>query len=289
MDCIVRFVHYSAHEFFKRERETRFARAQQSISTTCVNILCLHNLEEPEPPLDVEHLPFTDYAAEYLHKHFESTRHLIYPKEFSSQLRKLLQSPAKRRFYYFLLQKSQRYPVPSRDLTPGARYRDRDIKSIQVSSLHLAVFLGCLAHVKESIEIDSNVNELDGCGESPLVISIKRNFGDIASLLLDKGAVVDLSTREGHMVLLYLAEKDHHEAVDKILKELQPSRIELSLTALGVILLSPLLFVLVLRLMLGRPDLFKNFGQVQPTLQEKTSASASQPGVWPGYASRLGR
>ncbi|KAF9630477.1 Ankyrin repeat protein [Lasiodiplodia theobromae] len=258
MDDIVRFVHYSAQSFFVQRKESEFGASRLDIPLACAKYLCMDVLEQPVDSKDseesIEHrpnseklesYPFAEYAAEYLHKHFQLVRNdndrTEKHVELNRYIRRLVNEEPKRNFYCNLLRDLQAYYTHS--VVLEGRYSQSG--RVDATPLHLAVFLGSCHLVRSLLDRpNSNVNELDGSEQTPLVIAFKRDFGDIAEILLDHGATVDLSTKQGHVLLLYAAQRNHEKAVEKILRGLKQTELPWSLFDLGVLLVAPLILIL---------------------------------------------
>jgi ankyrin repeat protein len=276
-DDYVRFVHYSAEDYFRQRKESHFGNSRIEIPLACAKYLCMDVLKKPVRSTDseesIEHrahseqlqaYPFAQYAAEHLHTHFKLVRNkndrTEKQVELDQYIHQLVSEEPTREFYCRLLQDLQAYYTRSTVLEGDYSYGEVD-----ATPLHLAVFLGRCDLVRSLLDRPStNANEIDGYKQTPLVVAFKKDFGDIAEILLDHGATVDLSTRQGHVLLEYAAQRDYKKAVGKILatvKQTEQTQHLWSLFDLGVLLCSPLILILCL---LGKM-LMKSDGWVIPT------------------------
>ncbi|PYH75446.1 ankyrin [Aspergillus uvarum CBS 121591] len=287
-DSIVRFVHYSAQDFFRENKDSLFQSATETesvhlkISHCCVQYLnhsapletqAVEPLNQPDDAVvlnsaypddsiqaynsdysadfdDSETFsgvnsshPFAKYAAEFLHEHLNLVPPAANIESVISSLEDLLENTVKRKFYYALLQRVDCYPIKSRYLDRGSRRRSN--RRSPITPLHLAVYTGCLQLIKRYID-GPDINQLDNYGQSPLIVALKRNRSDVVEILLSKGALVDLSTRSGHMVLLYVAQHDFKRATNIILNSMPAQKIKSSFADLVVILGLPLILLIAL-------------------------------------------
>ncbi|GAW23963.1 hypothetical protein ANO14919_135420 [Xylariales sp. No.14919] len=278
-DDVVRFIHYSAEQFFKDRKGREYPEFTREIPLSCAKYLCMISperqgalrgadqfIEDRTMSEKLELFSFASYAANYLHEHFQSVRHQS-DTDLYSAIDDLINNEAKRNFYYRLLDQSNSYFTRSALLDKGEshernfsfrgqRYMDSDADESDEDepqdrtddpnshSLHLATFLGHAELVKRLIERGSVTSELDTYSQDPLTIALKRDFGDIAEVLLDNGALVDLSQQRGHVVLLYAAQRNFESAVEKILGREKENEYIGSFIDLIILLISPLLLLL---------------------------------------------
>lgn len=217
--------------------------------------------------------PFLEYSSSYLHRHYRNIRELaidfltyggksktsgksseISHQQLVSLIRSFLEG-GHSITYSRVLNAQGLYFRPSDFLDGnGSRYRWRSrwssrfhSRSLPIPPLHLAVFLGCTSLVEQFISSDSDldIDAKDEFQQSALVISFKQSFGDIASILLHRGANVDLNTKRGLYLLLFAAQKDHKQAVGRILTRFD-GKVQLSWADLFIFLLSPVLLLLYL-------------------------------------------
>lgn len=92
-----------------------------------------------------------------------------------------------------------------------------------ITPLHLAAFLGWPALVDHLTEPSSgesaNLNVVDTYGRTPLMIAVSEGHWGFISALLEHGATLDLQSREGHSVLLYMAERDQRGVILKMITD----------------------------------------------------------------------
>ncbi|KAL1383251.1 ankyrin repeat protein [Phyllosticta capitalensis] len=227
LDGMLRYVHYSAQDFFKQRRRHYFPDFETRIAIACANYLCRTELgqrNDSEGFLEsdqsvarkLKRFPFARYAGEYLHRHYRKVRNGSSDLHPTEKILDLIDRNSSRKFYCKLLSMFDLYYSGTKILDK-IKKKDQRTKDHPLPILHLAVFLGSAEKVKNLIDEGHNLNELDPYEQSALDVALNNGLDDIAGILLDGGTKIDLGSRRGHEILLYAAEKDYEKAVEKII------------------------------------------------------------------------
>ncbi|KAJ2993973.1 hypothetical protein NUW58_g1677 [Xylaria curta] len=207
---IIRLVHYTTHEYFRRTQSCWFPDAQSSILTTCIAYLSFHEFANGYAKTDREfeerlesHL-FYDYAARNWGYH-------SYGVSDSQDIVSFFRKPAQ-------------VEASSQVLMTGPRDGMRGYSQWapkQVTGLHLAVLFG-LSEVVATLPKDLEVDAEDSHGRTPLSWAAENGHEAIVKLLLDKeGVDPDSKDEDGQTPLawarLLWAVERGHEAVVKLL------------------------------------------------------------------------
>ncbi|KAK8202736.1 hypothetical protein IWZ01DRAFT_515263 [Phyllosticta capitalensis] len=234
LDDTVRYVHYSAQDFFKQRRGHYFPDFETRIALSCASYLCRKELgqhDDSEKLLEsdqvvsrkLENFPFARYAGENLHRHYRQVRNDSSDLHLTEKILDLLDKHSSRKFYCRLVLMFELYcsgPNKSgfnreikRQFPPSLPPKDH-----LLPILHLAVFLGSAEKVRNLIDEGCNLNEKVGPYEmSAIDVAFFYRLDDIADILLDAGVKIDLFSSFGHESLLQVAQKDYEKAVEKII------------------------------------------------------------------------
>ncbi|KAL6858414.1 hypothetical protein J3F83DRAFT_357808 [Trichoderma novae-zelandiae] len=231
LDGIVRYVHYSAQDYFHRIRTERFPSFDKQITIACAKYLSIPEIQQLIKPNTVRNsslsglrtpgdYPFLKYAGQYLHTHHRSVQATLQEgedTELVEVIRELVASEASRTLYSCLVFSLNVYDTSSTvldDANQNAKRRPRT----PLEPFHVAVFLGSSQLVSSLIDEDGAVvDALDPYHQSALIVAIKSGLDEIASILLGNGAKVDLSTKKGHVILLYAMERDYKKMVQQVI------------------------------------------------------------------------
>ncbi|KAL7628729.1 hypothetical protein AAE478_000244 [Parahypoxylon ruwenzoriense] len=125
-DDVVRFVHYSAENFFKDKKERDFHEFLTEIPMACAKYLWMISserqsalegieqlIEHGSVSEEVQYFPFASYATEYLDKHLQTVRPAPDEDPFSAIYARI-DDKEQRNFYSKLLCQSKSYYSPSR-------------------------------------------------------------------------------------------------------------------------------------------------------------------------------
>lgn len=90
--------------------------------------------------------------------------------------------------------------------------------TMKVTGLHIAAMFGLTAVVKALLERGYDINAQDGDGNSVLAIAIQSDNEEMAKLLADAGAFINLLEKSDQAMLVIAAEKDYKNLADRILQ-----------------------------------------------------------------------
>ncbi|OJD29624.1 ankyrin-1 isoform x1 [Diplodia corticola] len=230
LDQMVRFVHYSAHDYFQTIKSKEFPDFESRVTLACARYFYMASLQQPREDngssgtdnttVDVlDELPLARYAGEHLHRHCRRVSITSDDSDLSKAVHTLVHNKASREFYSRLLFEFKTYYSKSSILDGNdRRWSDFDTPGAPLGLLHMAVFLGCTALVEEMVKDGiADVNAIDPYEQSALIVALKNGLDDVAGVLLDSGASVDLLSKRGHVALLYAAERDYTKAVEKMI------------------------------------------------------------------------
>ncbi|OTA03559.1 hypothetical protein A9Z42_0040430 [Trichoderma parareesei] len=194
LDGIVRYVHYSAQDYFYRIRAERFPNFDRQITIACARYLSISETQQlvktqtwRKPSLrsakEPGEYPFLKYAGQHLHTHHRRVQTSTGVQEGEdTDLVEVIRD--------FVTTENKQRNAKKRPWT-------------LLQPLHVAVFLGSAQLVSSLIVEDGAVvNALDPYHKSPLDVAIKSGLDDVASILIGHGAKVDLSRKKGHVILL---------------------------------------------------------------------------------------
>ncbi|KAK7511260.1 uncharacterized protein IWZ02DRAFT_494485 [Phyllosticta citriasiana] len=224
-DKRVHFLHYSTQEYLDKNKTKLFPDFENHIVISCAQYLCRAELEQQA--VDIEDLieeglsfnnrlycfPFAQYSGNELHVHCHNIRNHCRDPQVSKAINTLLQRKPSRALYDELHDFGDYYKF-STALDPEEL--DASRKSMPV--LHLAVFLGFVEPVKELVGRGLDVNERDWIDQTAFTLALKHGFDDVACVLLDFGAAVDLPLDKGYRILRYALAKNCTQAVQKIVE-----------------------------------------------------------------------
>ncbi|KAI0387576.1 hypothetical protein F5Y04DRAFT_286680 [Hypomontagnella monticulosa] len=99
-------------------------------------------------------------------------------------------------------------PASSRDITP----------------MHLAAFLGWPPIVTEFLktaETVAQINTIVPWDRTPLMMAVNAGHWDVVPLLLEHGALVDLTSAEGPYMLLHASQESRRDVIESLIKSLR--------------------------------------------------------------------
>ncbi|CAD6452024.1 d3f9d0ed-282c-4192-9c77-9b2d3a97da13 [Sclerotinia trifoliorum] len=295
IDRDVRFVHRSAHEYFEKMKTHIFPDFDYQMALACTKYLTLCATSDPgdfkirrrftdqidkrkeiERPITekLKDFPFAVYAGKNLHLHIHRARHLLEESslpgtnnKLSEWIQQLVHKTPSRQLYSCLLHQFEAYYSKS-DVLDDYNVSIVSNRTTTLGIIHMAAFLGSKRLVEKAIK-SIDVNDIDCHGQSALVVAFKNNLDDIAEILLDHGATVNLLTRKGHALLLFAAERNYSKVVEKIVVNVPNDGSDglLKIFGLVLILVGTLLELLVQALNLQAP---KNIEPVKPETRDGT-------------------
>ncbi|TGO30135.1 hypothetical protein BPAE_0007g00080 [Botrytis paeoniae] len=260
IDNDVRFVHRSVQEYFEKKKMQKFPDFEYQIALACAKYLTICAAGRPNNPqiqseledqddsteeiyqfvtAKLKDFPFSAYASKYLHLHIHRFRAISHvpspPASLNALIQQLLNETTSRQLYSYLLHWFKTYYSKSEILDDQNEFTVSDLTTT-LDILHVATFLGSVQLVEDAIK-SNDIKGLDSYGQSALVVAFKNDLDDIAEILLDHGATVDLSTRKGHALLLYAAEKNYFKIVEKIVGNLPDDGSSGFLKILGLVMI----------------------------------------------------
>lgn len=218
-DNMVQYVHYSAKDYFNNTKQEEFPNFDKEITIACAKYLTMSKIHSfISNSKRLKELPFTKYAAQYLHWHHRRIQNLQNDEDVLEVIRTLVMSEPSRILYSQLIFRLKVYDTGSIVLDGVKSHRNsrrHQTKSLQ--PLHAAVFLGHPELVNSLIEDGEDINAPDPYNQSALIIAIQNGLDLVASVLITHGARVDLSIKKGHFILLYAMERDYSAMIRQVI------------------------------------------------------------------------
>ncbi|CZR65340.1 related to nucleoside phosphorylase [Phialocephala subalpina] len=205
---IIRLVHYTTQEYFRRTRKRWFPKAESEITTICVTYLLFTIFESGFCETDkafegrLWSNPLYDYASHNWGHHARAV--LAEVEQLRQLVLKLLESEHKVSGCSQAMMASGSYPGYSQRVPE------------QMTGLHLVAYFGVDKAVQFLISSDSPDPE-DSYGRTPLSWAAENGHEAVVKLLLDKGAEPETKDTEYGQTPLSWAAENGHEAVVKLL------------------------------------------------------------------------
>ncbi|KAI9878016.1 MAG: hypothetical protein M1830_002174, partial [Pleopsidium flavum] len=205
---IIRLVHYTAQEYFERNRESRFPHAQVSIAATCLTFLSFDEFEKgdcyshDELERFPENKPFYEYAAQYWGHHARGE----VEKTCKEMAVEFFQNGAK------VLCATQHLCFDRSIYTGFSHFPRRDF-----SGVHMSSYFGLTEIINYLLENGSEADSTDEHGRRPLSYAASNGHHTVVKLLLKREDVV-VNTQDifGETSVL-LAAREGHESVMRLL------------------------------------------------------------------------
>jgi ankyrin repeat protein len=209
---IIRLIHYTTQEYFKRTRKYWFPNAEADITTTCITYLSFSVFESGFCQTDNEFEerlrsnPLYHYAARNWGHHARSST-LISSDGVMEFLHKKAQVEA-----------STQALIAIKPFTGHSEYSQEFPR--QVTGLHLTAYFGLQEAANVLLATGKvDVDAKDNRGRTPLWWAAKSGHEAVVKLLLDTGKVdADSKDKDGQTPLWWAA-ANGHEAVVKLLLE----------------------------------------------------------------------
>lgn len=200
----VRFIHYTAQEYFERAHHHQFSSAQEYLATTCITYLSFSTFASgPLPGLQKRlENALLDYASVHWGNHVRECRN---------------QDPAIRTTVTrFLTRKSNVCcSIQSSRRWVSSSLSDLGVPT-DVSDLHVAASFGLEWLVEERLQQGASVDSRDSYGQTPLHQASANGHINITKRLLESGANPISRDRDGFDAIR-LAVSAGHESVTRFL------------------------------------------------------------------------
>ncbi|KAI0509002.1 hypothetical protein F5B22DRAFT_376084 [Xylaria bambusicola] len=211
---VVRLVHYTTQEYFERERNSIFPKANSLIAQTCLTYLCYDTFgsggcdTEEELRSRLRAYPLYDFASHYwgIHALLASDYQFCYKLlSVISKVQACRQAMLFRVYDGYVFEPYPNLQPKGLDYTnyqPKGFY-DKYVKAKGFTGLHLAAIFGL--HKATPMLLDFyDVNAFDRNGNTPLFYAIENNHLPMVEALCNNGGVVE-STVDGKTLLTYAA------------------------------------------------------------------------------------
>jgi ankyrin repeat protein len=205
---IVRLVHYTTQEYFKRTQDQWFPNAENDIIAICVTYLSFSVFESGFCQTDDEFEerlgsnPLYDYAARNWGYHARTAS-----AEVESLIIRLLESGTKVSSSSQAMMASREYISPYSQRVPR-----------RMTGVHLAAYFGRVETTMALLKNRHDLDSKDTYGRTPLSWAAKSGHEAVVKLLLEEGAELETKDDDGQTPLSWAAESGH-EAVVKLLLE----------------------------------------------------------------------
>ena len=203
---IIRLVHYTAQEYFKRAQIRWLPYAQSEITNICATYLSFQAFEHEIYQNDSEFekrlalYPLYNYTSHHWGDH-------AYEVPDYDKIREFLTIQSKVNAYNQGLLTEQRW---SHDSGYSQRVPE------QMTELHLAAIFGLLKIIIILLD-NQDPNQSNKNGQTTLSYAAEHGHEAVVRLLLDKGADIEAVDREGRMTALLYTTKHGHEVVARLL------------------------------------------------------------------------
>jgi ankyrin repeat protein len=206
---VVRFSHYSVHEYFKATSQQWFPHVKFELAKTCLAYLRLEELHierylsSEDLGEDTKSYPFLNYAAHYWGYHVKEG----YRIQLDKYIMEILQDSSKATLIARILDnddvRSKRKPY----MFPCGNI-----------SLQLSSRFGTLEIVNLLLQEGHEVSGVDSIGRTALHWAARGGFGQVVNLLLQFGADHDAPTIDGRTPLHWAAKHGHAEVVRELIR-----------------------------------------------------------------------
>ena len=244
----VNLVHHTAKRHFEGIRTEKFPGFHAVITMSCATYLSLPQLKDMSLTKMMGKFPLVCYAAQYMGEHARQSPEDALESAVLRAICQLLAHPDKRRSLLSLLDgltlskggKMQAVQINDDDGSSSAsawESGDEDSTLFEVppctnetswqshfkashmagvTALHLAASMGLAKVASMLLREAPNVDAVDEGGKTALGVAMERGFEKAVKLLVDSGAVVDLSTTHGQGVFLRIVESDWTSVADAV-------------------------------------------------------------------------
>ena len=201
---IIRFVHYTTHEYFENKGKTRLPNAHTNVAMGCLRYLRMDVFDEHcdnEVSFDerLEKYKFFSYAAQYWGDHARGSA-----EEESVEMRDLVCETFK---------SSGKVESVAQFETPSWVGFTRTGRSL----IHIVAANG-LARICKSLVGEINIEVQDNNGMTPLSWAVKGGHVGVVQVLLKAKANVEAKDEHGRTPLIWAMMPENKEAVEELLK-----------------------------------------------------------------------
>jgi hypothetical protein len=206
---IIRLVHYTTQEYFKRTRGRWFPNAETDITKVCLTYLSFHAFENGFCQTDAEFEERLRLNKLYDYVTHNWGNHAREALTLCQQVVGFLESELKTEAASQALLAIKRYSGHSKYSQGVPR---------QMTGLHLAAFFGVYGAANTLIIRGQSLDLKDSYGRTPLSWAAERGHKAVVKLLLENGAKLEAKSKYGRTPLSWAAMRGH-EAVVKLLVE----------------------------------------------------------------------
>jgi ankyrin repeat protein len=204
---IIRLVHYTTQEYFKRTQNYWFPNAETDITTICVTYLSF----------DIFNSGFCQTDAEFEERLRLNALYDYVAHNWGSHAREALTLCQE---VISFLESKLKIEAASQALLAIRKYssRSKDSQKVprQITGLHLAAYFGVLEAANTLIRRGQSLDSKDSYNGTPLLWAAENGHEAVVKLLLDNGAKLESKYGSGGTPLLWAA-KNGHKAVVKLL------------------------------------------------------------------------
>lgn len=244
----VNLVHHTAKRHFEGIRAQKFPGFHAVVTMSCATYLSLPQLKDLSITKIISNFPLACYAAQHMGEHARQNPEDALESSVLRAICQLLAHPEKRRPLLSLLDgltlskggMVQAIQISDTDdASTSSAYDSSDEEAtlfevqpsvseaawqshfrashmVGVTALHLAASMGLAKVASLLLKEVPNVDAADESGKTALSVAMERGFEKAVKLLVDNGAVIDLSTTHGQGVFLRIVESDWTSVADVV-------------------------------------------------------------------------
>ncbi|THZ34752.1 ankyrin [Aureobasidium pullulans] len=221
---IVRFVHYTAQEFFEDSRHQMYPSGHQIIAQTCLSALLLSDVDveacrqavggkdlDHESLKTLSHLRATLPIIRYASEHWGDHARLAFESDTRSSVKEYIQR--------FIRTRSN--ITFSTWITNGKRDERSSIyHHPDLSALHVVAEFGITCMLQDAFNVlyQADIDVRDSRGRTPLHLACQGGHLNTVQALLDRGANKNATTRKGDSPLGFAVRYGHSKIVEELLK-----------------------------------------------------------------------
>jgi hypothetical protein len=211
---IIRLVHYTTQEYFKRTQNQWFPDGESDITKICLTYLsfhvfesgCCQNDEEFEQRLQLN--PLYDYASHNWGYHAREAYTLT--QDLNQAIIDFFEKKSQLEASIQALLAINRWPGDFGYSQECPR---------QVTGLHLAVYFGVETIVELLLKNGADIEATRSDGWTPLFWAANNGRVDVAKILLDKGAGVEATDKTGWTPLFWAANTGHVDMINLLVEK----------------------------------------------------------------------